>query len=289
MASENKYTFEQALGVLKIASMIGVHHNLSDDEYFAHPAINCSGLKLIASKTPLHFKHQQTAPRIETKALTLGSAIHCATLEPEAFTERYVIAPPIDKRTKEGKAAWAELEASEKIVLSADDAELVASVAQSVRNHKTASKLLTSGNAEVAVFSQIDGMNVKCKCDYLRQNVAIIDLKTTEDASEKGFLKSVFNYGYHQQAAFYMDVLESIGQPVDAFVFIAVEKTAPFAVGIYELDAECVAIGRALNQRAMATHRECLETDDWRGYSENIELLSAPAWVVRQAENSVSV
>jgi hypothetical protein len=242
-------------------------------------------LKLIAQKTPLHFKHQQTAPRVETKALILGSAIHCATLEPESFDERYVVAPEgVGKQSKADKAIWAELDASGKIALSFDDGEQVMSVAHSVLAHKTASRLLTNGNAEVAVFGEMDGLNVKCKCDYLRENVAIIDLKTTEDASEKGFMKSVLNYGYHQQAAFYMDCLQSIGSPVEAFVFIVVEKSAPYAVGIYELDDTYIEMGRELNRRAMNTYRECLETGNWYGYSTNIELLSPPAWAIKQAE-----
>ena len=284
MTIHNAVMLTKALDVLKNAAIIGIQTNMSDADYFAHSAINCSGLKLIAQKTPLHFKYQQTAPRVETKALILGSAIHCATLEPTEYRERYIVAPQIDKRTKEGKAAFSELEASGKIVLSHDDDELIYSVSQAVRNHKTASRLLTNGNAEVAVFGDIDGLKVKCKCDYLRENVAIIDLKTTEDASQKGFMKSVLNYGYHQQAAFYMDVMKSIGSPIEAFVFVVVEKSAPYAVGIYELDNAYIEMGRVLNQRAMDTYRECLETGNWYGYSNDIELLSPPSWAIKQAE-----
>jgi len=260
----------------------GLFLDLPDTEYFANPAINCSGLKIIAQKTPLHFKSKQEEPREETPALIIGSAVHCLTLEPDLFSVRYVIAPKIDKRTKAGKEQWADLEATGRIVLSEDDADKIMRIADAVRTHKTASKLITGGFAEVSVFTKIDGTPAKCKCDYLRENVAIIDLKTTEDASKAGFMRSVIKYGYHQQAAWYLDCLEAYGKPVDAFVFIAVEKTAPFAVGIYELDADTVQLGRELNERALRVYQDCLQTNVWQGYSEQIELLNAPAWAYKE-------
>ena len=233
-------------------------------------------LKADFQQTPLHFKHQQTAPRKETTAMTIGSAVHCAVLEPEHFTQRYVVAPELDKRTKAGKEACAELEASGKVVLSATDYTMISSVATSVMNHPTASKLLTGGRAEVAVFGEIDGVAAKCKCDYLREGVAIIDLKTTDDAGD--FSRSVSKWGYAQQAAWYQDVMISIGQPVRAFIFVVVEKTAPYAVATYELSEEWVELGRQQNQRALALFKNCTESGNWFGYSEGIEMLSPPAW-----------
>ena len=260
----------------------GILIDLPDSDYFADPAINCSGLKIIAQKTPLHFKSKQEEPREETPALIIGSAVHCLTLEPDLFNVRYVIAPKIDKRTKAGKEQWADLEATGRIVLSEDDAEKIQAIANAVRTHKTASKLITVGFAEVSVFTQIDGTPAKCKCDYLRENVAIIDLKTTEDASKNGFMKSVIKYGYHQQAAWYLDCLKAIGKPVGVFVFIVVEKSAPYAVGIYELDDDTIQLGRELNQRALDIYKNCMQTNSWYGYSENIELLTAPAWAFKE-------
>ncbi|MEI6747368.1 MAG: PD-(D/E)XK nuclease-like domain-containing protein [Methylococcaceae bacterium] len=274
--------FEEVLKTIADAAVHGIRHDLTDAEYFAHSAINCSGLKLISSKTPLHFKHQQTAPRKETAAMTIGSAVHCAVLEPEHFAQRYIVAPDVDKRTKAGKEAWAELEASGKVVLSHADFMMVSSIATSVMNHPTASKLLTGGAAEVAVFGEIDGVPAKCKCDYLREGVAIIDLKTTDDAGD--FSRSVSKWGYHQQAAWYQDVMISIGQPVRAFIFVVVEKSAPYAVATYELSEEWIEIGRQQNQRALSLFKNCTESGKWFGYGEGIEMLSPPAWATRQEE-----
>lgn len=104
MSIHDTNAFETALKTIADAAVFGIRHDLTDAEYFAHSAINCSGLKLISSKTPAHFKYQQSEQRKPTPAMIIGSAVHCATLEPEAFNERYIVAPKIDKRTKDGKA-----------------------------------------------------------------------------------------------------------------------------------------------------------------------------------------
>jgi len=104
----------------------GIYKNLPAEQYFAEDRINNSGLKLIA-RTPAHFKYYQEHQREKTPTpqMMLGTAVHCAVLEPATFHDRYAIAPQCDKRTKEGKAIWADLESSNKLILSASDFELV--------------------------------------------------------------------------------------------------------------------------------------------------------------------
>ena len=78
----------------------------------------------------------------ETPAMKLGTATHCAILEPERFDIEYIEAPYIDRRTKDGKALWSELEQSGKIVLTHEEYSNVTSMAKAVSEHELASKLL---------------------------------------------------------------------------------------------------------------------------------------------------
>jgi len=103
---------------------------------------------------------------------------------------------------------------------------------------------LKSGIAECSFFSKVDGIDVKCRPDYYKEDIGIVvDLKTTDDASPQGFSKAVANFGYHTQASFYLKVLESMELNAFKFVFIAVEKKPPYMVGIYELDYESLQKG----------------------------------------------
>lgn len=262
----------------------GVYHGLSSDDYFKANRINCSGLKLL-SKSPLHYKHSLEQSREETQAMKIGSAVHCAVLEQDEFENRYMVLPDgIDRRTKEGKALYAEMEVSGKIILSASEHLMVDGVAQSVRSHESASKLLSDGSPEMTVFTEIDGIPAKCRTDWYRSNI-IVDLKTTEDASADGFQRSIAKYGYHCQAAWYLDCCESAGVEAQHFIFIAVEKTAPYAVGVYELDSASIEVGRVINQRALDKYRQCIESGLWNGYPTEIQTLSLPVWAMRENYN----
>lgn len=259
---------------------------LSDTEYHATPRLNNSGIKKLL-KSPMHYLDSKLHPQEPTKAMAIGSAVHCMTLEPETFLDRYAVAPEsLDKRTKEGKAAWAELEASGKIILSNADYQDINKISFAVRTHETAPKLINAGNPEVSVFTTMDSVDVKCRFDWLRpigDDFIAVDLKTTDDASQAGFAKSIANYGYDIQAAWYIDCAKAAGIEIVNFIFIVVEKSSPYAVALYELDEESIEAGRAKYQKALNTYKDCIATGEWQGYSSNIETIRLPAWALKEA------
>lgn len=146
----------------------------------------------------------------------------------------------------------------------------------------------------------------------------VVDLKTTDDASLEGFGKSIANWRYDVQHPYYLDglrqALKQSGDqaPVEGaaelsaywvdqatgmlcrcrpdfwrgepkhFVFIAVEKRPPYAVGVYVLDEESVEIGRAQYRADLERFAECVRTDSWPGYGDKIQKISVPAWHVNK-------
>ena len=257
-----------------------IRHDLTNAEYHAHPAISKSGLDRI-DQSPAHYRASLVEPRKETPALVFGSAAHCWILETDHISERYVIAPEgIDRRTKDGKAAWSRMEASGKTIISVDDAETLENMLASVHSHPVANELLDNGIAESSVFAELLGVPVKCRPDWLHDNSVIVDLKTTDNAGPNAFAKSCASYRYHVQAAFYSDICREIGLDIKAFVFLAVEKNPPYAVSVYELDSDSIEVGRTLYQRNLETYRRCLEADHWPAYSQSIETLSLPRWAM---------
>jgi hypothetical protein len=258
----------------------GIYYDLPAEDYFAAEHINNSSLKLI-NKSPLHYKSSLEIKRDETKALVIGSAVHCSVLERESFFDRYAVAPKIDKRTKEGKERFTELESSGKIILGADDFEQISAITNAVLFHDTASKILAEGRAEVSVFTEVLDVQAKCRIDWHRPGI-LTDLKTTDDASPSGFARSVANYGYAMQAAWYLDCCEAAGLDARTFIFIAVEKSPPYAVAIYELTPESIEVGRIQYQRALALYKHCMATGEWPGYDTSIIQLSLPQWAINQ-------
>lgn len=266
--------------------LFGLHpaSALSNAEYHALDAVGKSDLDKIA-RSPAHWKY---AEREETAAIRIGSAVHCAVLEPERFEAEYVGAPDLDKRTKAGKEAFAEFEAANqgKIVISADDLGLCLDLQAQVRNHPRVAHFLSSGQSEVSALWKDEEFGVRCRArfDWLTPDGWLIDLKTTTDASASAFARSCASYRYHVQAAWYLDAYPqaSGGDLPMGFLFIAVEKTAPYAVALYELDAEAVELGRQLARRDLSRYATAREMDCWPGYPTEIQPLSLPRWVMNQ-------
>jgi len=262
-----------------------IDYNLPNAEYHAHPAISKSGLDRI-NQSPAHYRSWLTEPRKETPALALGSAAHAYILERDSFFDRYAVSPDgIDRRTKDGKAAWAEFETQSagKTVIKIEDLQQITAMAGRVWWHQSARELLSEGRAEVSVFGNLWGVDVKCRPDWLREDGIVVDLKTTDDASPDAFPSSVAKWRYHVQAALYQDILALLGIKIKAFVFIAVEKNPPYAVGVYELDAASIEVGRELYQTNLATYKTCIETGQWPAYSPAIETIQLPRWAFQQA------
>lgn len=264
----------------------GIYQDMSNEAYHGGPGLSKSGLDLLA-KSPYLFRYR---PKIEpTKALLIGSAFHAATLEPHTFPSLFAVAPEVNARTNAGKA---ELELFKqanagKSILAMEDAEKVAAMAQAARNHPIAAALLACGVAETSIFhrDEATGELLKCRPDWMVDDL-LVDLKSTEDASAAGFSRSCWNYRYHVQAAYYLDIANAVmDRRFTAFVFIAVEKAQPYQVAVYHADYEMIMAGRMEYRRLVDLYHNCRVADRWPGLNgERIESIGLPRWAVKNNE-----
>ncbi len=270
---------------------------LDNAAYHRLTAVSKSHLDQIA-RSPLHYWARYLDPnRVEpepTPAMRLGTAVHTLTLEQDTFAERYVVAPNVDRRTKAGKEEWAafEAEAAGRELISADDRATISRMAEAVWTHPAAGALLKlKGKAEQSFLwtDEATGLECKCRPDWLTDDGSlIVDLKTTEDASPAGFRKSIANFRYHVQAAWYLHGLEqaTVRRP-EGFIFICVEKKPPHAVAVYVADPEMWALGLDTAMRDLQRLAECHAACRWPGYSEEIEPISLPAWMRPRPDGSL--
>lgn len=257
---------------------------LSSEDYHRGPGVSCSGLKLIADKTPAHYwqlyRNPAWAQARQSQALFVGSALHAATLEPDRFRAEYLVNPYPDRRGNRYKEI---VEGNPgKFILSQEEAAWVVGMHRAMYAHPAAGALLRRvDDAELSAYA-IDpstGELVRIRLDLITRDDVIVDLKKTQDASPAGFARSVANYGYFMQDAFYRDVFQlAAGTPARAFVFIAVEEAPPHAVGVYSIDPEDVMRGRVRYRKALDLYAECNRTGIWPGYSDKIETLALPEW-----------
>ncbi len=257
-----------------------------NDAYHSGLGISKSHLDTIAGASPRHYWHKYLNPDRErdapTPAMVLGTAIHSAILEPDLFTSEYVADPGINRRTNAGKAEYEAFVAENagKTVLDDDQMQACLAVRDAVHMHPVAGGLLTGGRAEQSFYA-IDpetGELVKCRVDYLAGDL-IVDVKSTEDASPTGFAKSCANFRYPHQVAWYRDVLDSaFGEHPQHWVFLAVEKKPPYAVGIYFPHSEDVRRAREACRRDLMRIIECKRSGQFPDYGIEALPLEMPGW-----------
>ena len=225
----------------------GLRSGLSYEKYSEIRAVNRS---LRKNEVPGARENTCSIPGADCGPRSAGCP--CRHPELEKFQAEYAVAPPIDRRTKAGKEAWDAFRASSgsRIILDNDEAALCEALRTSVKDHPEASKIVASRGTCESVACWRDGATgLDCKaridlyCDFAGSTV--VELKTTRDASPEGFSRVISRYSYHRQAAYYLGGLEALSPATDRkFIFIAVEKEPPYAVGVYELDESSIEQGR---------------------------------------------
>lgn len=277
----------------------GIYPNLSFGDYQRIDAVNQSLLKHFAH-SPAHARYEMLHPSEPSASMTMGTAVHAAVLEPDRFKADYVVAPKCDKRTNAGKAEWADFEAANKGKDWLPEAEYqnALAMASAVRAHPQARALLDGrGKNELTAVWLDEETGVKCKARIDRLTTitdcidghdhnwpTIVDIKTTRDASRDKFAKSMIDYGYHIQAAFYIDGLYAI-QPVNRlWHIIAVENVPPFGAAVYRIAPASIELGRAKYREHLRRYANCMESGVWPGYPQDIVELDVPAWALRELE-----
>lgn len=263
----------------------------TNDQYHSGPGISKSHLDAIAGKSPKHYWHKYINPERERQApsaaMQIGTAIHTVILEPELMDQTVVRGLSLERRSSADKATWAEFEAKHrgKVILKDDDYEKVLRIRDAVHSHPMAGGLLAGGKAEQSIFAKDEstGELIKCRTDYMLDggNV-IVDLKSTDDASPDGFGKSAANFRYDVQVAWYFHVMEQgLGWVPHEWVFIAVEKEPPYAIGIYLATPSQIERAR---ETAMRNYREICHYKKlgiWPDYGETPLALELPGWIKR--------
>lgn len=191
-------------------------------------------------------------------------------------------------RTNDAKAQLADARTRGAVALLSNEMRQVEAMAAAVRAHPLAGALFATGTGipEQSVFwvDERTGQWCRAMLDWFPvydfERPVAVDVKTTDNASPESIRKSVANYGYHQQAAWYLDACESAGHEDAAFLFCFVAKSPPYLVSVVQLDDEALAEGRALNRQALDIWRDCREADVWPGYTDDIETISLPRWAL---------
>lgn len=228
----------------------------------------------VINKSPMHFKHHMETPKPVTDALRFGAAAHKYILEPDAFYDAYMIAPDVNRRTKDGREEWSEFiefcNAKSLAWITLEEFETIRDMENAVRRNKTAAMLLDGDHERE--FYWLDDMTLepcKCKVDCLTtydSRPYIVDYKTADSCEDGRFERAARKYGYQFQAGMYCEGLFQNTLTEYGFAFVAQEKTPPYAVRVYVCDREWINRGYDKFRELIGIYHECKQTGNWYSY-----------------------
>lgn len=262
---------------------------MTEKEYRAHPAISRSDLWKLR-ESPEKFLYYREHPPEPTPSLLFGQVVHKLLLQPGGFDDEFAVAPDADKRTKDGKAVWNDFYdvLGDRGIVTLADCEKARQMAERCVTAPFCETLL-AGTKESPLFwtDDLTGEACKCRPDVLTEvgdRLIIADYKICADASTDAFMRDAIRYGYHMQAAMYSAGVEANTGRKPIFVFIAQEKTEPYAVNVLQADELLVQNGYDVFRELLGIYHYCRESGNWYGFlgrDSIINNLSLPAWMAK--------
>lgn len=277
----------------------GIYPNLSMSAYLGQltpaPSISGSGLAEIDAKTPAHWwagsYMNPEREEIDTAALAFGSAFHKLALEGVAwFDAEYRVKPDgMNFATKEGKT-WRD-NGDARAIVTFDDHAKMAAMANALHSKKGNRGLMTGARAEVTLVDEFAGFAapvwMKARPDLMNDKLRIVgNLKTCEDATEESVRRRIDDFGgtYYVSAAFTLDILKRLTGDDWSYVFLFVEKSAPYESRRVVLKPTVLEWGRMRYRRALATFAECVKSGKWPGYDDATIEADLPPWAEKKLE-----
>lgn len=278
----------------------GLHPEIPAERYHRWDA--CSNSRLSALlRSPAFCRYQIDHPHEPTKSMELGTALHMAILEPERFAQTYRPGPEGDGRTKAVKDGMEAIRREGFVPLKPADFECCEQSRKSAWANRAIREVLTRAthrelsmvwdHAFAAYPDQEEQDVLRCKgrLDVLSAGGFVVDVKRTKSAQPHAFTTSIGSYGYHRQAAMYLDGLAALGMPQTHYLILAIESTAPYEAALYRIEDEAIEAGRVELHDLMSRYFECQERGEWPAYPETIQTIGLPRWAYERAYGGESL
>jgi len=261
---------------------------MTDAEYFSAPAISASQIKAYDKgaywfwkQTPFNPNREQEK---ESDALVFGKLCHCLLLEPNMFSETFVVAD-FGKSRANKKYEEAKIFNPDKSIVSPDEYAHACKMIQKLKEHPLASVILDGATAEMPYFwtDKETGLPCKCKMDVIKRTkhgIVVVDYKTSSD------IESVVNWPqklqYPLQADFYCRaVKEKYGEDPVEFVFIiqSNKEGEEDIIAVCNVEYETQGVAHDIVTHHMFEvkdkldkYKQTLDKNIWAAYPNRVEM-----------------
>lgn len=266
--------------------MADVIRNLPDADYHKLGDLSHSGaIDLLVSAR--RYRHRRDNPTSATAAMRLGTAVHAMVLQPSLVRDLVRAEPDVNKRTKAGKEELAEFTADLPpgcVVVSPADYRKAQAMADAVFDHPIAGPMIHDAtDRELTIRWERDGIPLRARLDLIAP-WGVADVKTTRDANRRWFNRAAARFGYHVQAAWYLEAARAAGLPCDCFRLLCVESVEPYDVIVYEVGEDMIQAGEAQMRAALRVYAECMVSGVWPGYPQEIHRLQFETFTMEREQ-----
>jgi exodeoxyribonuclease VIII len=235
--------------------------------------------KLAKGATPYELKQESDN---QTPSKGMGSALHLAVWEPELYQSHTEIWTDTKTRAK-GFMARQEEMADGHYLLTSGEASAVSSMMVSMQGPKIQQYLRAVTERELSVVFDLvirtvdpdtmetveTTLRTKARLDGLAPAIrSIVDLKSTQSAKPSDFTWSIKKYGYHHQAALYLEAARVVADELDIdpplnHVILAVQNEPTWRAVPYRLTEQAIETAWLELTPAIVTMAECYATGSW--------------------------
>ena len=258
---------------------------------------------------PSRWKAGYEPPGSESKRF--GAVVDTLLLTPELFESRFAVRPdtytnedgeqkPFNANSKTCKT-WISEQKDKEILTKTEHEEAKAAVKRLSADPLLYSFIFAS-DRQIWLSGQWKdedtGITIPIKalldCVPRRDSEfgkSLGDVKMIRNGAGRPFARQVFQYGWHIQAAFYLDFYMNAvnpsakedGEERNTFVFWGAENYKPYEPFRRLLSANFVEIGRKTYRSILARYCRCLNTGTWPGYDDNRD--SIQGWGLCEPES----
>lgn len=248
-----------------------VQRLMSHEDHLSYSSLSCF------KESPQEFINYKLGVKKETDAMLYGGMMHCLSLEPADFNNRYYVINDTDKCNEIGGAkpratkvykewyASTVKEAGEKQIVETNDFAAAKIAAFNISNNRASARIIQQAIIkEKPVEWEFKNFKFRGFIDGIGENI-IFDLKTCTDASPDKFQREIISRKYYLQAAMY---LHAEGKVLDYYI-IAVDKNN--GVSVHKLDKALIEHGANEYNALLDKFNHCILTD---GFDQSFDFFS---------------
>ena len=269
--------------------------NIPATDYHAMSAVSRSQVSdFLASRWLYYRRHILKDPLFafaETEAMAFGTWWHEWILERGGdINDMGLVTPPrevlnADGHRKGGRyTEWAKENAGSRIVKEAELQELI-EMAQAIERNSMARGLVLGDHPgavnEVTIPWQCHetGIGLRARLDRIIPGVAIVDLKTTNDANPWAIRRTIRDRRYYMQGGVYQQACLHMTGELLPFVLVFHETACPWRCVVRQIGQKYLDRGWSEFQQGLRDIQACRESGDWRDVdtsSETAEIIDDP-------------